>query len=125
MNTKEKILLIQLILKDIRNNWGRKSEERALQAKSLCEEVASEINNNEYLILADNCDIYISSSKKWDDWDGRFFRQPFPMGYENMEDLHGLATIYGNRSDEFKIVSSEYITMPEMLFDDLADNYEK
>ena len=37
MNTKEKILLIQLILEDIRGDWNDNPEKRAAKAKSLCE----------------------------------------------------------------------------------------
>lgn len=125
MNIKEKILLVQLFLKDIRGNWGGNAEERALKAKSLCEEIANESSDNEYLILADNCDVYISSSKRWDDWDGRFFRQPFPMGYENMEVLHGLKSTYKDKTQEFKLVVEKYLTIPNLLFDDLAETINK
>lgn len=126
MNTNEKIFLAQLLLEDIRddcecNGCGRNAEDRALKVKSLCEEIAKETNNDEYLILADNCDVYINSSKKWGDWDGRFFRQPFPMGYDGMKKLHGLKHIFANKSDEFKSVSTEYLTHPELRFSDLAN----
>ena len=48
MNVKEKILLVQLLLEDIRGNWGfafyggKDALHRALKAKSLCEEIAIE-----------------------------------------------------------------------------------
>ena len=129
MNTREKILLVQLLLEDIRNNWdnSHKAENRALKAKSLCEEVAKETNNdgfavNEFTILADFCDTYIKSSKKWDDWDGRFFRQPFPMGYEKMDKLHNLKSTYNNKSDDFKSIVKEHITSPEFIFSDWEIN---
>ena len=118
MNTKEKILLIQLLLEDIRGNWDYNAEERALKAKSLCEEVANETNNIDFTLLADYCDTYINSSKRWDDWDGRFFRQPFPMGYEKMDKLHNLKPTFNNKSDEFKTVVKEYMTNPELRFGD-------
>lgn len=123
MNTKEKILLVQLLLEDIRDNWGhglygRNAEDRALKAKSLCEEIAKETNNSEYLILSDNCEVYISSSKRWGDWDGRFFRQSFPMGYGNMNKLHGLKNTYKNKSKDFQSVAEEYLTSPEIAFSD-------
>lgn len=118
MNTKEKILLIQLLLEDIRGNWGDNPEKRALKAKSLCEEIANETHNEEFTILADFCDTYINSSKNWGDWDGRFFRQPFPMGYEKMEKLHRLKPTYNNKSKDFQIAAKEYITYPEFRFSD-------
>ena len=118
MNINEKILLIQLLLEDIRGNWDYNAEERALKAKSLCEEVANETNNIDFTLLADYCDTYINSSKRWDDWDGRFFRQPFPMGYEKMDKLHNLKPTFNNKSDEFKTVVKEYMTNPELRFGD-------
>ncbi len=123
MNTREKILLVQLLLEDIRGNWGhgwigRNAEDRALKAKSLCEEIAKETDNDEYLILADFCNTYINSSKNWGDWDGRFFRQPFPMGYEKMDKLHNLKPTYNNKSKDFKAIAKEYITHPEFRFSD-------
>ena len=118
MNTKEKILLIQLLLEDIRGNWGDNPEKRALKAKSLCEEAANETKNDEFALLADFCDTYIKTSKNWGDWDGRFFRQPFPMGYEKMDKLHNLKPTYNNKSNDFKSVAKEYITYPEFRFTD-------
>ena len=123
MNTQEKILLVQLLLEDIRDNCnhrrrGRNAEDRASKAKSLCEEIASETNNSEYLMLADFCDTYIKSSKQWDDWDGRFFRNSFPMGYEKMDRLHGLKLTIKNKSNNFQSVAKEYITHPEFRFSD-------
>ena len=118
MDTREKILLIQLLLEDIRGNWDDNPEKRALKAKSLCEEVASETNNVDFSLLADYCDTYINSSKRWDDWDGRFFRQSFPMGYEKMDKLHNLKPIYNNKSKDFQSVAKEYLTYPEFRFSD-------
>ena len=121
MNTNEKILLVQLLLEDIRGNWDDNPEGRALKAKSLCEEIASETNNVDFTLLADYCDTYINSSKRWDDWDGRFFRQPFPMGYEKMDKLHNLKPTFNNKSDKFKTVAKEYMTNPELRFGDWSN----
>lgn len=122
MNTNEKILLIQLILEDIRDDWSNKAEKRALKAKSLCEEIINTTNNVDFTLLADYCDTYINSSKRWDDWDGRFFRQPFPMGYEKMDKLHNLKPTYNNKSNDFKTVVKEYILHPESRFSDVEIN---
>ena len=118
MNTKEKILLVQLLLEDIRGNWAYDAEERATKAKSLCEEIAKETNNEDFTLLADYCDTYINSSKRWGDWDGRFFRQPFPMGYEKMDKMHNLKPTFNNKSKDFKSIANEYITHPEVRFSD-------
>lgn len=123
MDVKEKILLVQLLLEDIRGNWGfafygKDALYRALKAKSLCEEIASELNDNNYMVLANSCDSYIQSSYKCGDWDGRYFRDYFPLGYINMDSLHKLSHTYADKSDEFKTVSIEYLTYPENRFDD-------
>ena len=127
MNVREKILLVQLLLEDIRGNWGhgaygRNAEDRALKAKSLCEEIASETNNEDYSFLADFCKIYIDSSKDWGDWDGRFFREPFPRGYTNMEKLHGLKETYKDKSKNFQSVAKEYLTYPWLRFSDWGED---
>ena len=127
MNTREKILMVQLLLTDIRCNWGcgwieKSAEDRALKAKALCEEIANEINNDEFNLLADFCDTYINSSKNWGDWDGRFFRNAFPMGYEKMDKLHNLKPTFNNKSKDFKSMAKEYITSPELIFDDWESN---
>lgn len=126
MDVKEKILLVQLLLEDIRGNWGygcygKDAEHRALKAKSLCEEIAIELNDNNYMTLADTCDNYIKSSYEWGDWDGRFFRAPFPKGYENMDDLHGLKSTYMDKTDEFRYIAIEYLTYSDYRFDDWED----
>lgn len=118
MNTKEKILLIQLILEDLENNCTQNPDKRAAKAKSLCEEITKETRNNDYLILADFCDTYIKTGKQWNDWDGRLFRQVFPMGYRSMEKLHNLKCIYNNKSDEFKTMVEEFLILPDLLFND-------
>lgn len=123
MNVKEKILLVQLLLEDIRGNWGywgigKDAEDRALKAKSLCEEIAKELKNDEYDQLSFSCDKYIESSRKCGDWDGRWFRDIFPYGYENMAELHGLNPTFNDKSDEFRAVAKEYLTYPENRFED-------
>ena len=121
MNTKEKMLMVQLILEDIRGNWAYDAEERALKAMSLCEEIANETGNKDFLLLADFCDVYISTSKKLDDWDGRFFRNPFPRGYEDIIKMHKLKPTYKDKSKDFKTVAIEYLTYPSYRFDDWVD----
>ena len=119
MNTKEKILLVQLLLEDIRNDDNYNAEKRASKAKSLCEEIASETTKNvDYMILADFCDTYIKTGKKFGDWDGRFFRNTFPMGCERMNKLHGLNLMIKNKSNDFQNVVKEYLLIPEDAFID-------
>ena len=127
MDVKEKILLVQLLLEDIRGNWGwccygRNAIDRADKARSLCEEIASELNDDDYLILRNNCNAYIESYYDWDG-DGRFFRNTFPRGYENMDKLHSLKDTYIDKSNEFKSVAIEYLTYPEYRFDDWKEEF--
>lgn len=117
MTTREKILLLQLILEDIRGNWCR-PKERAEKAQTLCEELAKETNNDQYLFLAKRCSMYIIDGEYSGDWDGRRFRIPFPYGYENMSELHGLTNSYYTKSKDFQSVAKEYLTHPEYRFDD-------
>lgn len=118
MNIREKILLVQLLLEDLENDWRQNPDKRAAKAKSLCEEITKETRNDDYLILADFCDTYIKTGKQWDDWDGRMFRQAFPMGYRSMDKLHNLKNTYDNKSDEFKSTVKELIILPNLLFND-------
>lgn len=110
--------MIQLLLEDIFDGYDDGAEKRASKAESLCKEVEKELNNEDYGILADYCTVYIKSSKDWDDWDGRFFRQSFPMGYMNMKKLHGLKLTYKDKSEKFKSVADEYLMYPENRFND-------
>lgn len=121
MSIKEKILLVQLLLEDIRGNWGggwygRNAIDRADKASSLCREIASELNDNNYVTLAESCEAYIGDY--YEDGDGRFFREPFPRGYEHMSELHGLPATYKDKSEEFQLVAKDYLTYPENRFDD-------
>ena len=123
MNVKEKILLVQLLLEDIRGNWGWENTggvcSRAIKAEELCEELAYELKDNRYFTLANCCNDYISTY--YDDGDGRYFRDVFPYGYENMDILHGLESTYTDKSDEFKAMAKEYLTYPCNRFDDWED----
>ena len=127
MTIKEKILLVQLLLQDIRGNWGWERNgkpflSRAIKAIDLCEEIANELNDNDYLTLADSCNEYIEYCYEGEG-DGRWFREPFPMGYEGMDELHGLAFTYKDKSDEFKSIAEAYLTYPENRFDDWEDRF--
>lgn len=117
MNTQEKILLVQLLLKDIRLNWGWEKRGRAAKAKELCEEIAKELYDDNYFTLAKTCEEYIRCEEGGCN-DGRFFRAEFPDGYEGMDHLHGLAHTFADKSYDFKITAEEYLTYPEYLFDD-------
>lgn len=118
MNTKEKILLVQLLLEDIKNDNSRDCEKRASKAKTLCKELVHEAHNEDYGILADFCDTFINVGKKFGDWDGRMFRNAFPMGCERMNKLHGLNLMIKNKSNDFQNVAKEHLLSPEDAFVD-------
>lgn len=127
MDVKEKILLIQLLLIDVRCNWGWENTgnnvcSRVAKVRDLCEELANTLDDNRYLILARCCDEYISTF--YDDGDGRYFRNVFPYGYEDMDNLHGLESTFLDKSDEFKQVAEKYITYPDNRFDDWEDRFK-
>ena len=125
MTILEKILLIQLLLYDIRGNWGWENDKgicsRAIKARDLCEELAHELNDDRFMTLAGCCNHYIATY--FIDGDGRYFRAAFPHGYEYMEDLHNLTTTFLDKSDEFKVIAETYLTYPDTKFDDWEDRY--
>lgn len=127
MNIKEKILLVQLFLEDIRGNWGWENTRgefcgRAIKARELCDVIAEESGNDDYHILGTRCNAYIASY--FCDGDGRYFREEFPYGYENMESLHGLKQTFLDKSEEFKALAKQYLTHPECRFEDWDDYLE-
>ena len=121
MDIKEKILLVQLLLIDIRCNWGWEKDKgicsRAKKARDLCNDIANRLNDDRYLTLASRCDEYIRDCSNGYG-DGRYFRDTFPYGYEDMDNLHGLKTTFSDKSEEFKTIAKSYITYPDTRFDD-------
>ena len=116
MDKNEKILLLQLILEDIRGNWGFNLEERYEMALDLAKEL--ELQN-----FIDSINGYIEHCKEgWDD--GRYFRKSFESGgYEGMKILHGLEKTIIDKSEEFKR-SISILTYPEFRFNDW-DKYQE
>lgn len=118
MINQEKILALQLILEDIRGNWGWNLQERVDVALELATELSKEYpiyeqmidTINEYKVDCSNGDI-----------DGRFFREKFPYGYEGMNSEHNLKRTYYDKSNEFKIIVG-CLTYPEYSFEDRKDN---
>ena len=110
MSREEKLLLLQLILEDVRGNWGWN--------------LGSRIDSALELAIVLDLKPHISSIKEYlvncadGDNDGRFFRMNYKYGgYENMEELHGLEPTIMDKSDEFK--SEVYVLIyPENRFDD-------
>lgn len=111
MNDNEKLLLLQLILEDIRGNWGFENEkaERQPYALKLAKELAH-IPGMPMLISTING--YFTGE------DGRYFRDNYPYGYYDMAPLHGLPKSIIGRSKEFQRESMKYLTYPENRFDD-------
>ena len=118
MINQEKILALQLILEDIRGNWGWNLEERVEVALDLATELSKEYYVYEQMVNTIN--EYISYCKKGYN-DGRFFRDNFPNGYEGMDSEHGLKRTYADKSDEFKSIVG-CLTYPEYRFDDRKEN---
>ncbi len=111
MSEKEKILLIELILRDIRYNWTE-AYDRAKEVRNLCLEVGGEQFNH----LAKVCEEYMK-----DCGDGRFFRDTFPEGYEGMDVIHGLEPTFLDKSEAFKQAAVDILTDPEYAFTDWKD----
>ena len=113
MDKKEKIYLIQCLLEDVRGNWAWDVEERVTLARNLC----LELNNDKFNVLAITCSAFLDDCK-YGDIDGRFFRNTFPYGYEEMDKLHHLPHTIADKSEEFKTYVRDYITYPDFRFTD-------
>ena len=110
MTKEEKILLVELLLRDIRGNWVN-SDERVKTAYNLCKELSiDKLYGKQFKTLA-------KEILNWDKSDGRYFRDEFPYGYVMMGYIHKLPYTYKDRSDEFKKMA-ELLTYPEYLFTD-------
>lgn len=116
MNTEEIMLMVELLLRDIRGNWGWENEgNRATKAKELAESLAGKVYGMEMLSI--QIGKYMDSSDK----DGRFFRNEFPYGYEYMKAVHGLDSTIKDKSEDFIKTAKEYITYPNVVFEDWSE----
>ena len=115
MNKEEKILALQLILEDLRGNWGFGVSERVSAAKNISSGL-SQIDDR-FSKTYTSIREYEVSSIDCGDWDGRWFRCQFPVGDEKMNELHNLSHTYYDKSDEFKSLV-DCLTYPENRFDD-------
>lgn len=113
---KEKVLALQLILEDIRGNWGWDLQERVDKAKEICEGLSHK--DDDFKTLLSTIEEFKAEMEEEPEWvDGRFFRNEFPCGYENMSMLHGLNNTYKDKSDQFK-ADVECLTYPDLRFSD-------
>jgi len=105
MDNKEKGLLLDLILRDIRGNWGWENGNRVGKAMQL----ATELNFPKTIALINSYDYE----------DGRHFREPFSNGgYEGMSIVHNLPETITDKSKEFQDEAVKYLTYPDNAFED-------
>ena len=115
MTENEKILLLQIILEDIRGDWGLNLWDRVNKAKKLAKELKLRIH-------IDRIEEFESHSVGYGHVDGRHFRCSYDFGgYQDMGILHGLDKTYKDKSDEFKIEALEILNSPEYIFNDWSD----
>lgn len=111
MNDKEKLLLLDLILQDIRGNWGFDLEIRLAVAF----ELAEELGLNQFIKSINEFEEFYESGNG----DGRFFRTTCSNGgYIGMSEMHGLPYRIAGRSEKFKR-EAKVLTYPELIFEDL------
>ena len=115
MSENEKILALELILKDIRCNWAWGLEERVDAALDIATDLSK--NNKDYKTMCASINEFKEVMKTEEYADGRYFRDVFPEGYEGMDSLHGLTNTYKDKSDEFKECVG-CLTYPEYAFTD-------
>lgn len=109
MKDEEKLLLLQLILEDLRGNWGWEKEERQPFALQLANEL---IGVKGMSTLVERISDYNTGE------DGRYFRATYPCGYYEMEATHGLKKTFKDKTEEFKGLAARYLTYPEYAFSD-------
>lgn len=108
MDKNEKMLLLDLLLQDIRGNWGWENKSRTSLALTLAEELGL----NEHI---NKINDYLNLEYK----DGRYFRTDFKYGgYEGMSSYHNLEYTYHDKSEEFKKLADGYLTYPDYRFTD-------
>lgn len=117
MKLEEKLLALELVLRDIRTYWGEDLEERVDVAEQLAKDIReyNEYENDMQTMLYSIQDFRESMENNWHD--GRHFREEYPEGYEGMGSLHNLTYTYNDKSDSFKKVIN-CLTYPEYCFED-------
>lgn len=116
MDKDEKTLLLQLILEDIRGNWGWDLEHRIEEALDL----AMELDLKQHI---EKIQDFLGDMETGDQ-DGRIFNEDYEDGgYGNIKELHGLSPSILDKSIAFQINAENVLTYPENRFIDW-DRYE-
>ena len=110
LDPQEKVYLIELLLKDIRNDWATNPVPRAMLAEKLCKEIGTD----DFLKLSKICHEYIvmNEGNTEDYEDGRYFRDDFPDGYYGLVNFYSLTNCYNDKSEEFKHYVDNFIVHP-------------
>jgi hypothetical protein len=112
MDRKEKILLLELILCDIRGYWGSGLYERVQCAYKIAKEVELQPQIN-------TIEEFIRICEKGEGVDGRHFRGTNEQGgCEEMWKLHNLPYTISDKSLEFKELAQTILYYPEYRFED-------
>ena len=125
MTFEEKVLLLECVLRDIRHNWAELTKRRVNLAKKLCKDISNDESTPEEMkekfSILYNCCVDGRHYIEHEDFDGRFFREDFPYGYEEMDKIHNIPHPYklADRSDEFKKLCKEFLTCPDSIFEDV------
>lgn len=110
MSKEEKLLLLQLILEDIRGNWGWDLDIRVDEAETLATELGLEPHIDAISGFREHME---------EGWaDGRYFRMSYKNGgYIDMDKLHNLEPTIIDKSNEFK-ERATVLTHPDFRFED-------
>ncbi len=111
MDRNEKLLLLQLILEDIRGNWGWDVSKRLHAALGLAQELT--LPEHIERIQLGLKDLQVG------DFDGRWFRTSWDDGgYIDCEKVHGLTSTIVGRSKAFQDRACGILTYPQSCFVD-------
>ena len=121
MFIEEKVLLIELLMKDLTYNWTYNPKRRIHKAIELC----LDIDRPNFNILAATLSSYATGLDNFtaDEKYNYFKDHNFPYGYQHMTHIHKLPYTFTYKSPDFKRHALHYLINPHMFFTDLP-NYE-
>lgn len=118
MDNNEKLLALQVILMDTRANNKRYIDKNIKAAKILANELQKEkAYEKDMTIMLDRISQF-ENNFDLNKLDNKYFRLPYPKGYEDMEKIHNLKKTYEDKSRDFKCFINHSLEFPERIFRD-------
>lgn len=121
MYIEEKVLLIELLMKDLTLNCTYYPRKRIYKAIELC----LDIDRPAFNILAATLGSYATGLDNFtaDEKYNYFKDYDFPYGYKHMKHIYKLPYTFRDKSPDFKLHALHYLMNSHLFFTDLP-NYE-